>query len=142
MTIQEMVQQVLDGEELPAVIEDAISRARKGIKTGEFELKRTAKTGPKRLALSGNRGLRAAVAQRLGMKFRPKPGEKQPGWYGEAAENKPKNRIKCRFCDWSTPAWTRAKGGKSKSGYPRLADHVEAYHPHDHKRIMRWMEAE
>lgn len=36
--------------------------------------------------------------------------------------------IKCRYCEWTTKRWTKAKDGHSKSGLARLANHVEVKH--------------
>ena len=38
-------------------------------------------------------------------------------------------RLICRFCDWSTPTWTRFKNGRNLSGFSRLKDHIEDKHP-------------
>jgi len=43
--------------------------------------------------------------------------------------------IKCRFCNWQTPAWITTKKGKRKSGYPRLQRHVYIEHPKEFKKI-------
>ena len=49
---------------------------------------------------------------------------------------KPPRRIKCRFCDYSTPAFRVNKTGQRKSGYPLLRTHVEDKHPEEWERIM------
>jgi hypothetical protein len=42
-----------------------------------------------------------------------------------------RKKIKCRWCEWETPMWTRRKGGKSKgpeSAWSRMFDHVYGEH--------------
>ena len=39
------------------------------------------------------------------------------------------HRIKCRFCDWSTPKWTTNKKGQHIEGYGKLLRHIEFNHP-------------
>ena len=47
-------------------------------------------------------------------------------------------RIKCRFCDWETRAWTtrRVDGGKRYGG-GKLEEHVYHNHPEEYRRLKR-----
>lgn len=47
------------------------------------------------------------------------------------------NRIKCAYCDWSTPRFTTTKKGEHRHGGRRLLDHVQEKHPDDYLRIRR-----
>jgi hypothetical protein len=37
-------------------------------------------------------------------------------------------RLKCRWCDWSTPLWHAHKGGHHHSGWDLLYDHAWEHH--------------
>ena len=42
-------------------------------------------------------------------------------------------RIKCKFCDWTTPRFRRSRSNRKITGpdqaYGRLLDHIERKHP-------------
>ena len=46
-------------------------------------------------------------------------------------------RIKCAYCDWTTPRFTTTAKGRRVHGDKRLLNHIEAAHPEDYARIMR-----
>ena len=49
-----------------------------------------------------------------------------------------KVRIKCRFCEWSTPRWFRLKTGTLRGpdyAWVRLNDHVMTTHSPKHDSI-------
>jgi len=43
-------------------------------------------------------------------------------------------RIKCRFCDFTCPVIYRSKGG-NKSGFTRLAQHIDYVHPAEYAKF-------
>jgi hypothetical protein len=46
------------------------------------------------------------------------------------------DRIKCRFCDWSTPRHpVKHKTGSASSAMSRLEFHIEDKHPVEHDAI-------
>jgi len=47
--------------------------------------------------------------------------------------------IKCRYCDWQTPAWITTKDERRKSGYPSLTRHVYTEHPEEFKKIQEFI---
>ena len=45
------------------------------------------------------------------------------------------NRIKCRWCEFTTPRWLTGKDGKPKSGWPSLHDHIFLTHETEYDRL-------
>ena len=43
--------------------------------------------------------------------------------------------LQCRFCSWRTLKWRKNQSGAVKSGWPRLEDHLEQYHPAEYAAI-------
>jgi hypothetical protein len=46
-----------------------------------------------------------------------------------------KGRLKCKFCDWSTPRWIR-RHGVAMHGYARVQNHVEYAHRGEYEAII------
>jgi hypothetical protein len=56
----------------------------------------------------------------------------------------PDNRLKCKFCSWSTPK-CYTKGGKFhgvEKAQHRLVDHVFLEHPAEHAKVQEQLMAE
>jgi hypothetical protein len=47
-------------------------------------------------------------------------------------------RVKCRFCDWSRPRWFKVDG-RPKSGMSALLRHVDAEHPEEAEKILKYV---
>ena len=43
--------------------------------------------------------------------------------------------LKCRWCDWSRPAWRTNKNGSHRYNLDRLVDHVEDFHPDEFEKL-------
>lgn len=51
--------------------------------------------------------------------------------------NNRSRKIKCAFCDWSIPVWTKV-GGVSQHGTRRLKFHVIDRHPEEWEKIKQY----
>ncbi len=43
--------------------------------------------------------------------------------------NSPENKLKCRYCTYTTWKIYTNKKGETKSGWGKLHNHVESFHP-------------
>ncbi len=48
------------------------------------------------------------------------------------------NKLKCRFCEYTTSRWSTTRGKKRKSGMVRLIKHVDEAHPDEAKKILEF----
>ena len=47
------------------------------------------------------------------------------------SETKPDNRLKCRYCGFTTFKWRTTKAGKKQSGWRNLQNHMMEEHDID-----------
>lgn len=46
------------------------------------------------------------------------------------------NKLRCRFCNFSTAKWYTNRYGKKVNGFKRLEAHVEMQHPDEYDEII------
>jgi len=61
--------------------------------------------------------------------------------YIEGDQPAPSPVLKCKFCEWSTPEWTRSvdtyRGVAFKAGWPGLNAHVANVHQVQYRKIKK-----
>ena len=51
--------------------------------------------------------------------------------------NRTKDTIKCRYCDYRLPRFRKKKDGTNSNWFPRMRDHIERLHENEPEEIRR-----